>query len=363
MKEERIKFIMTKKRSVTRLMVLLLAIVTVSFAFTVESKADSEQAINQGSVRFGSAYKGELTSETFSYSVTLPTSGKLSVNYTYGGDAGNSRFIICDSAGNNLVYDYVGVGTYNSTIDLLAGTYQIRIRKYLHLDWEGPLTYSFIASFVPSGETKSEAYLSPNNDITTAQSLPLGSSVKGQFAQNDDKDVYVLNIKKSGFLKFSVTNEMRDMNYQIKSALGDVEYSSNVETGTHGNTYFCPKGTYYVICSTYNNTGIYRINASWSAIPSVKVKNLKNVKGKNLNVSFSRNEKAEGYQIQIATKKNFKKGRKTTTLQGNYSSKTTFSKLKKNTTYYAHVRLYVTDQHGKRYYSGWSNVKSIKIRK
>ena len=92
----------------------------------------------------------------------------------------------------------------------------------------------------------------------------------------------------------------------------------------------------------------------------VKITKAKNVKTKKLTVKWKKTSKAKGYQIQIATNKKFKKGKKTKTL-----SKTTYSfkKLKKNKYYYVRVRAYVYDSNHKKVYGSWSAVKKVKIKK
>jgi hypothetical protein len=106
------------------------------------------------------------------------------------------------------------------------------------------------------------------------------------------------------------------------------------------------------------------------------MKKLKNVKKKSLIATFSLPEYTSGYQIQIATSKNFKKGKKTFTLPfANGITKKDrlasvksphqmqITDLKKNKTYYVRVRVYEMLANGKKVYSTWSNVKKVKIKK
>ncbi|MBR0412375.1 MAG: leucine-rich repeat protein [Eubacterium sp.] len=84
-----------------------------------------------------------------------------------------------------------------------------------------------------------------------------------------------------------------------------------------------------------------------------KKKNAFNVEWKNVSV-------ATGYQIQYSTAKNFKT-QKTVTVKGAKSVSKTIKKLKSKKRYYVRVRAYKTYK-GKNYYSGWSNVNSIKTK-
>ncbi len=91
-----------------------------------------------------------------------------------------------------------------------------------------------------------------------------------------------------------------------------------------------------------------------------KVKGVKAVKGRKLAVSWKKDSKATGYQVQCCLKKNFKSGVKK--LESKKASKTsvTFSKLAKNKKYYVRVRTYRTVKVNKKntkIYSDWSSVK------
>ena len=92
-----------------------------------------------------------------------------------------------------------------------------------------------------------------------------------------------------------------------------------------------------------------------------KLTSVKNYKGKKLKASWKKNTKGTGYQVQYSTSSKFKSA-KTVTVKGYKSTSKTITKLTKNKKYYVRVRTYKTV--GKvNYYSGWSNVKSITIKK
>ena len=87
----------------------------------------------------------------------------------------------------------------------------------------------------------------------------------------------------------------------------------------------------------------------------------KNLKGKKLKLKWQANAKGNGYQIQYATDENFK-GAKKVTVSGSKKKETTVKGLKKGNTYFVRMRSY--KKVGKKtYYSDWSNVKEIKIKK
>jgi hypothetical protein len=68
-----------------------------------------------------------------------------------------------------------------------------------------------------------------------------------------------------------------------------------------------------------------------------------------------------GYQIQYSTTKDFSSGNKTITIKKNKTTSRTIKKLKSGKTYYVRVRTYKTKS-GVKYYSSWSDVKSVKVK-
>lgn len=92
-----------------------------------------------------------------------------------------------------------------------------------------------------------------------------------------------------------------------------------------------------------------------------KLTSVKNYKGKKLKASWKKNTKGTGYQVQYSTSSKFKSA-KTVTVKGYKSTSKTITKLTKNKKYYVRVRTYKTVSKVN-YYSGWSNTKSITIKK
>lgn len=317
------------------------------------------EAIEKGSITWGQSFSGKEEASDEVYSFKLETSGKVAFTYTYKG-AGNNRFIIQDKTGKDMLHLNVGDGTFNSSLDLLAGEYQLIIKSYMN--WGG-LEYSVIPMFESSEETNSESYLSKNNEVTTATTYAVGKNMKAQFAVNDDTDIYAVKLDKNGFLKLTLISELENMNFEIKNAMGDVSYSSNdVSVGKHVYSYFCPKGTYYVIFKS-NKTGVYSFETARTDIPKTSVSKTTNLKNKRAKITWKRKSNVDGYQIQYSANKKFQKGNKSKTIQSATTSSLTIKNLKKNKKYYVRIRTYVKDTNGKKYYSGWSNAKSVKIRK
>lgn len=93
----------------------------------------------------------------------------------------------------------------------------------------------------------------------------------------------------------------------------------------------------------------------------VKLIGVKNYKGKKLKAYWKKNTKVTGYQVQYSTSSKFKSA-KTVTVKGCKNTSKNIYQLAKKKKYYVRVRTYKTVSKVN-YYSGWSNVKSITIKK
>ena len=91
-----------------------------------------------------------------------------------------------------------------------------------------------------------------------------------------------------------------------------------------------------------------------------EISGVKSEKSGQITVRWKRNSKAEGYEIQYATKKDFSNAKKVT-VSGGKTVKKTIAKLKKNQRYYIRIRTYARS-YGE-YYSSWSKKKSLKTAK
>ena len=104
------------------------------------------------------------------------------------------------------------------------------------------------------------------------------------------------------------------------------------------------------------------LTAAKTTSPKTSITSLKNLSGKKMKIKWRKKSSVTGYQIQYATNKKFTKGKKTVTISGKNTTLKKISKLKKKKTYYVRIRTYKKVS-GKKYYSGWSTVKKVRIRK
>lgn len=101
-----------------------------------------------------------------------------------------------------------------------------------------------------------------------------------------------------------------------------------------------------------------KVFAKWG---KVKVDDMENVKvtssNNKIKVTYSKNEKADGYQIYYSRSKHFTDAKKDLLEKGSYVS----SKLVKGRTYYVKMRAYRLDSAGKRVYGKFSTPIKVKI--
>ena len=137
-------------------------------------------------------------------------------------------------------------------------------------------------------------------------------------------------------------------------------------TGTiyrNGNFFRDFKKSYKVEGNTPSPTPVNKpTKPAKVTVKKTTLKSAKNAKGKKLVVKWKKNTAGNGYQIQYSTSKKFAKGNKTKTISKNKTTSYTIKKLKKKKTYYVRIRTYKKVS-GKTYYSGWSSVKKVKIKK
>lgn len=87
-------------------------------------------------------------------------------------------------------------------------------------------------------------------------------------------------------------------------------------------------------------------------------KSVKKVQDKTMKVTWKKDTKANGYQMQYSTDRNFKKSVKTVKVNTNKTTFKTVSNLKSGKRYYVRVRSF---KKSPKLYGAWSKVKSVKM--
>ena len=93
-----------------------------------------------------------------------------------------------------------------------------------------------------------------------------------------------------------------------------------------------------------------------------KISSIKSLKGRKAIVNWKKDKSGTGYQIEYATNKKFKKGVKKAIINKSRATSYTLRKLKIKKKYYVRMRTYKTVK-GKKYYSKWSKVKNVTVKK
>lgn len=184
----------------------------------------------------------------------------------------------------------------------------------------------------------------------------------------------------NGDTKYTLTNSLVQSKATVKetwSTYVNADHSWDEQAGNYcDNVFILNKGTYYLsvnttLCNnwrdeTYSNyktsdfdLGFWLSVTTSAYTKTPKLKSLVNKKGLKIQVKYSKVKDATGYCIQYSTSKKFKKAKSVTSTKATVAIK---KSLKKKKTYYVRVRAYRLYS-GNKYYSTWSNVKKVKVKK
>ncbi len=139
-------------------------------------------------------------------------------------------------------------------------------------------------------------------------------------------------------------------NKKLSSKYYTVSYKNNKKVG-YGTVVVKGKGSY----SKYSGTAAFKIN-----LKKTKLSSAKSAKKKTFTTTWKKTGGNSGWQVQYSTNKKFRSGVRTVNLKAN-NTKLTVRKLRSRKNYYVRIRGY--KKVGRQtWYSGWSNVKCIKIK-
>lgn len=174
-------------------------------------------------------------------------------------------------------------------------------------------------------------------------------------------------------VKSSYTKKYGDKSFKIKPSVSDkakVSYKSSnakvVTVSKKGVIKPVNTGVAYVTVSTKATSGYSAAKKQIKITVKPKtqtVRSLKSSKKAEMTVTWKKDTKATGYQIQYSTNSKMKSA-KTVRIKKNTTYKQTIKKLKKGKKYYVRVRSYKTVKvNGKSVtvYGSWSKVKSVKV--
>ena len=137
---------------------------------------------------------------------------------------------------------------------------------------------------------------------------------------------------------------------KLSSKYYTVSYKNNKNVG-YGTVVVKGKGSY----GKYSGTAVFKIN-----LKKTKLSSAKSTKRKTFTTTWKKTGGNSGWQVQYSTNKKFRSGVRIINLKAS-NTRLTARKLKSRKNYYVRIRSY--KKVGKQtWYSGWSNVKCVKIK-
>ena len=234
--------------------------------------------------------------------------------------------------------------TLNETIYLYEGTYYIAV-----VNDNSPIEYTFTTTFKPQGTF-----------TCVEHKGKLVNTVNPTCTQNGYNS-YVCQICGTQYKEIIPAY---GHNVVIDYEVAPTVVSSGLTRGSHCSicgAVITPQTVISQISAPTQPTTTPTTSAKAVAKPkSAKFKKVKSAK-KAVSVEWKKVSGVNGYEIQVATDKKFKKNKKTVTIKKQKTTKTTIKKLKAKKKYYVRVRTYKI-VNGKKVYSSWSKVKSVKTK-
>lgn len=148
----------------------------------------------------------------------------------------------------------------------------------------------------------------------------------------------------------------------VKNAKGTVSYtSSNKKVATvNSKGIVTLKGTGLAKITVKASNGSV-VSKVYVAPKKTSISKAKSTAKKTVTVTWKKDTKATGYEIQCNTNKNFKSGNKTVTVKKAKTTSAKVTKLKSGKKYYVRMRSYKTIN-GKKYAGSWSKVLAVKVK-
>lgn len=193
-------------------------------------------------------------------------------------------------------------------------------------------------------------------------------SIEKTFRIEKDSSTTIPNNQPQPGQKLSCTKtykkalDSKPFKLSVKNAKGTVSYtSSNKKVATVNS-----KGIV-----TLKETGLAKITVKASngsvvskvyvAPKKTSISKAKSTAKKTVTVTWKKDTKATGYEIQCNTNKSFKSGNKTVTVKKAKTTSAKVTKLKSGKKYYVRMRSYKTIN-GKKYAGSWSKVLTVKVK-
>lgn len=363
-------------------------------------------------ITFGTDYSINYGTNAYSgtdyfVKVTLPSNGYITTTVNrpiYNQQYSDMEIHVYNAAGTEISKQTTNAqasSTVSFSLGLAKGTYYINVQNDMWIyEAEANVTSSFRVSFTANNYCEKE----PNDGVTTATPITLGSTYKG-FIEPDGEydDYYKFVVPTSRKVRIYIGNYQNILSVngwntyfdlfksgdsyetRLTSYTGPYSYDSSVykfnstnnkinvtSSGTGYIDKWLTAGTYYIVVTslidqnTYYTINVSNMPATTTPIittPKTTSNKLAQVTGLRLKKGGTKTAKivwkkvsgAKGYQVKYSTTKKFKKAKtKTKTAK---TKKITLKKLNKNK-YFVKVRAY-KKVNGKKVYGAWSSVLKI----
>ena len=324
-------------------------------------------------LEYGKTYSGRIEGREeeqnnyYRYNFKLTSTGTIKINLDnqYADENGIILITLYDTTLTRLSVKDLKYGANEVSYVLMPGDYYF-VLENKEIGYFG--NFSFKAEYIDNQEKSMETYEKRNDTKYESTKVKVGKPFNGAIALKDELDVYKFTLKKDGYLTYKInSNDLKGYTLKLENVNGDVNITkSNLKIGEHKYTYYVPQGTYYLTVDSFVCYGTYTISTALNDLPIVKLKKINKVKKAQFRVNWAKNKFASGYQVQVSTDENFKKGKKTITFNGRnkkygvVNSKN--GKLQRKKKYYVRVRAFAKVSGGKMKYSAWSNAKKVKTK-
>ena len=148
----------------------------------------------------------------------------------------------------------------------------------------------------------------------------------------------------------------------VKNASGKVSFSSSnkkvAAVNSNGTVTIKGTGLTKITVKASNGKAVSKV---YVAPKKASIGKAKSTAKKTISLTWKKDTKASGYEIQCNTNKKFKSGNKTVTVKKAKTTSAKISKLKSGKKYYVRMRAYKTIE-GKKYAGSWSKVLTVKVK-
>ena len=375
-----------------KLLSILLSIVmilSITAGMNLTAFAAGNSKVEATEIQLGQTVNSAITetNDVDWYKFTIPSSGKITVNFVY--QMRQFDYKIYEGNSEKPLYENnVAIYSENATVDSteksffsIGDTYYIKVEWYYNQGNPYFGDYSLTVS-LDSNESFPENTTKNDDSVLSANKIEINQKYNGCISSKNDIDYYKFNLSQkttlnlivnySQMLYCSVINKNRKSvvdYYSCTGFIGDMlngcfmlyadDNSGLVRTNSY--TFELPKGEY---CLVFQSDTVQNYGFTLSAPKKpakAKLNKLTASKGGKIKATWSKAKGASGYQIAYSKSKSFKKTIATKTVSGSKKTSYTGKNFTKGKKYYVRVRAY-KNYNGKKVYGSWSNVKSVKAK-